>query len=411
MKYGNIIYFGSLHVIGGIETWLYNLSQLYADRDVLVLVKQGTQSQIDRIAKNFRIKLWKGENYSCEKLFVCFNKEIISHVEADRKYLVLHGDYEDMVNRKQLTMANLPFDERIDEYIGVSQQVCDAWEHLTGIKATLCYNPVVVDEPRRTVRLLSAQRMSKEKGFDRIKALSYKLDDYCRKNNVSYMWDIYTDKERPFVTNNIYYKNPRLDIQKFYKAYDYFVLLSDNEGYCYSVVENLVQGVPCIVTDIPVFKELGLNDANSIKLDMNLANMDEVIMKIFNSNLKFDYTPPKDRWGDIFSEKESNYTYEGGNEMTHTVIALDTYQKHKIIDQTYGRIMYEGETFEVTDERLDILLGNNPYKVPFVRLVEEAKEEPKEEVAEEPVEEKAVEEKPVEEAPTPKKRKSKKNKE
>ena len=402
MKYGNIIYFGSLNVIGGIETWLYNLSRLYGDRDVLVLVKSGSQSQIDRISKNFRIRLWKGERYSCEKLFVCFNKEIISYIDADRKYLVLHGDYEDMMKRNQLTRENLPYDERIDEYIGVSQLVCDSWEHITGIKPTLCYNPVCVDKPIRTVRLISAQRMSKEKGFDRIKALTYKMDDYCRKNNVSYLWDIYTDKERPFVTDNVCYKHPRLDVQKLYGAYDYFVLLSDNEGYCYSVVESLAQGVPCIVTDIPVFKELGLNETNSIKMDLNLANMDEVIMKIFNSNLKFDYTPPKDRWGDIFSDKESNYTYEGGNEMTHRVVALDTYQKRRIVDQAYGRIMYEGEEFDVSDERLDVLLGNNAYKVPFVKLVEE----PKEEVAEEP-----VKEEPVEEAPIPKKRKSRKNKE
>lgn len=401
MKYGNIIYFGSLNVIGGIETWLYNLSCLYADRDVLVLVKSGNKQQIERISKHFRIKIWNKERYSCEKLFVCFNREIIPYIEADRKYLVLHGDYGDMVKRNQLSVANLPYDERIDEYIGISKQVCQSWEELKGIKPTLCYNPVLIKETKRVVRLISAQRMSQEKGFERIKALSYRLDDYCRKHNVSYMWDIYTDKEKPFVTDNVCYKKPRLDVQTLYKGYDYFVSLTDNEGYCYSVVESLCQGVPCVVTDIPVFKELGLDDSNSIRLDLNLGNLNEVVFKIFSSRFDFTYEPPKDNWGDIFSEKKSNYTYEGVNEMKHRVIALNTYQRLKVTDQEMGRIMFEGEEFEVSDDRLHVLLGNNPYKKAFVKLAEIVEEVAVEEPAEEP----------IAEEPAPRKKKSKKNKE
>ena len=54
------------------------------------------------------------------------------------------------------------------------------------------------------------------------------------------------------------------------------------------------------------------------------------------------------------------------------VIALDTYEKRNIKDDVLKRIPKEGETFEVTEERLSVLLGDNKYQCAFVRIDEEA---------------------------------------
>lgn len=70
--------------------------------------------------------------------------------------------------------------------------------------------------------------------------------------------------------------------------------------------------------------------------------------------------------------------------MLHKVVALGTYEKMKLVDKELGFRPKEGFEFEVSDERLDLLLGNNIYHVPFVRLADKV-----EEVAEEqPIEEK-----------------------
>lgn len=53
------------------------------------------------------------------------------------------------------------------------------------------------------------------------------------------------------------------------------------------------------------------------------------------------------------------------------VEALATYAENEIKDQELGRIPAEGEIFEVTKERLDVLLGNNSYEMVFVKVVEE----------------------------------------
>lgn len=58
------------------------------------------------------------------------------------------------------------------------------------------------------------------------------------------------------------------------------------------------------------------------------------------------------------------------------VEALDTYEKKNIIDNGLGRVPKAGEQFEVSKERLDVLLGNNTHNAVFVKLVEKEETKP-----------------------------------
>lgn len=65
------------------------------------------------------------------------------------------------------------------------------------------------------------------------------------------------------------------------------------------------------------------------------------------------------------------------------VIALDTFKKNNLKAKELDRIPNEGELFEVSEERLQILLGDNSYKKVFVKVVEEPKaEKPKKKIEE-----------------------------
>ena len=386
MKYGNLIYFHSILSIGGIETWLYNISVLFRDLDITIVTSKAAHPQINRIAKNVRVIVWDGkQRFECEKLFVNFNTDIIPYVKADRIYLCLHGDYSDMIRRGQLKLENLPMHPKVDEYIGISKTVCDSWKKLTGIDATLCYNPVLEPASPKVIRLVSAQRLSREKGKERIKMLANALDDICRKSGDKWIWDIYTDNAHVIPYVNIRYTSPRLDVADYYSSYDWLVQLSDNEGYCYSVVESLMRGVPCVVTDLPVFKELGLTSENSIMMNLDGSNVFSVANDILTKKLQFKYRPPADSWRSMFADIPSTYEYKEEKLMLHKVEALDTYERLKVRDGEFDRILPEGFAFEVSDERLKVLLGDNGYKKAFVKLVEE---EPTEEPTEEPAEEK-----------------------
>lgn len=63
--------------------------------------------------------------------------------------------------------------------------------------------------------------------------------------------------------------------------------------------------------------------------------------------------------------------------MLHKVKALKTYSEKNIIDAKYGKVLEEGFVFEVDDERLKVLKGDNKYKVAFVEEISETEEAPK----------------------------------
>ena len=56
------------------------------------------------------------------------------------------------------------------------------------------------------------------------------------------------------------------------------------------------------------------------------------------------------------------------------VEALDTYERYHVTDNELGRIPKEGEQFEVTKERLGVLMGKNVSGRKYVKIVEPIKE-------------------------------------
>ena len=89
-------------------------------------------------------------------------------------------------------------------------------------------------------------------------------------------------------------KNSKLNIIDDIAQADFLVQLSDNEGYCYSIVEALNLHVPVVVTPIPVFKEIGLDETNSITLEFDCSNIMQVAKAIAEKQFHFDYKPVED---------------------------------------------------------------------------------------------------------------------
>ena len=55
--------------------------------------------------------------------------------------------------------------------------------------------------------------------------------------------------------------------------------------------------------------------------------------------------------------------------MKYLVEALDTYEKNNVSDNELKRVPKKGEQWEVTKDRLDVLLGKNGYNQAFVKMV------------------------------------------
>lgn len=331
----NLFYFNNINSIGGVETFYWYLIQKYKDRDILIVYRSGDAQQIARYRKYVRVEKFEGQRFKCEKAFFNYTIDIIDYVDADEYIQVIHGDYKAF----NIKPASHP---KLTRTIGVSQLVCDTFEEVTGRETEKVYNPIFLQKTKKALNLVSATRLTREKGATRLKRLAEVLD----LNGVPYTWQIFTDARPKDWSPNVIFRAPRLDILPIMASADYLVQLSDTEGYCFSVVEALCLGTPVIVTPCPVYEELGLNGTNSITLPFDMSEIP--VPEIVKGKRKFKYEPPEDRWGELLAEGKSTYD---PNEPTAVRITKTYY------DMLMQRQVKEGETICVTPERAQQLIG------------------------------------------------------
>lgn len=361
MKVTNLYYFYYLNVIGGTETFLYQLAKKYNKYDITVVYEFGDAEQIKRLRKYVRCIQYHGQKFECERAFFNYGTNIIGNVTAKDYYLVIHADY------KALKQTNpnwkLSLHPKLNKFIAVSHNAAKSFTELTGKKCEMSYNPFIPETPKKVLHLISATRLTKEKGKYRMVQLGNALN----KAGIPYIWTIFTNDTDAIDNPNIIYMKPRMDITNYIADADYLVQLSDNEGYCYSVVEALCAGTPVLVTPCPVFNEIGLKDKENcyiLPFDMK----DIPINEIYNHIPQFEYTALEDSWEQFFVHEPS--TYEEDKKKKYLVKATDKYQQLNIKDSQLDRIPRPNETWEVDYYRLLYLLGNNPKLIKFVKQVD-----------------------------------------
>lgn len=334
----NVFYFDSINSIGGIETFFYQLGLKYGKtHDITLFYRTGDATQIKRLSKYIKVRRYReGQTIRCKRVFVCFNPDLIDHVEADEYYQMLHGDYT--------AMKIYPKDHpKLQHRVAVSEVVRDSYYKAKKIDSVVCYNPFTPEKPHKVLNLVSATRLTREKGWNRMVALADALDNA----GIPFQWVIYTDSpNQPSKNKSMVFAQTRLDVVDFVAKADYFVQLSDAEGYCYSLVEALSVGTPVIVTDFPVAKEIGvINGVNGFILPMDMTRIP--VDAIFKGLKKFRYEPLADKWGELLAESDEP---EEDKDYPVWVTCKKVY-----FDLEFNRLMEYGEEWQVSPSRADIL--------------------------------------------------------
>ena len=72
MKYANVFYVPHFNIIGGIETYIYELVKKYKRYDITIVYSDPTsdKEQLKRIRKYARVIKLGEEEIQCEKLFI-----------------------------------------------------------------------------------------------------------------------------------------------------------------------------------------------------------------------------------------------------------------------------------------------------------------------------------------------------
>ena len=340
MKYANVFYVPHFNIIGGIETYCYELAKKYKDKDLTFVYSDTTSDikQLNRIRKYARViyqPFDAKEKIRCKKLFVMYRSKI-ELFEADEIIQIIHADYE-----AQNLKPNL--DERIKEHYGVSKAVADSYNRISGVDVNVCYNPLSIEKPKKILHLISATRLTKEKGKDRM----IKLADALDKAGIPYEWRIFTNDKLPIPNKNVIYMEPRLDIRQYIADADYLVQLSDTEAFSYSILESLCLGTPVIITNIPSSIEMGVkNGINGYILDFSMKDIP--IDDIYNKIPSFTFKPPKDSYDKLLIDEPRTYNPEE----TITVKCKRSYN-----DIELNKKINKNDEIEVTTMRAEYLKG------------------------------------------------------
>lgn len=353
----NVIYFPSFNIVGGVETFCYEMAVKYGkDYDITVCYQNGDPQQMAKIAKVCRIiRVDLTDRIECEVFIFGWGWDILQNVTAKKYIQTFHADY---INR-HLNPSPSP---KITHRFGVSENttkgIKEHFEWAANIETM--YNPYTPKKPERVLRLVSATRLTPEKGFERMKKLCEALD----KEGVPFLWIVFTDQPKmpPHPKMSILPADVE-GILDYIADADYLVQMSDTEGYSYSIVEALSVGTPCIVTDFAVAREQGIVDGKTgwiLPMDMS----EIPAKKIYKGIPKFTWTPPESHYEKVLAKGKS--TYETDLKKPVTLLA-----KMRFLDLKHDVIRAQGETWtdtwgrgiDLENKRIAEIIDNEPASV------------------------------------------------
>ena len=340
LKLKNVIYFPGINVIGGVETYCYEMGLKYGkEYDITLLFRNGSPSMLAKIAQTCRVIRYRdGDEIECDVFIFGWGYDILDHVHAKEYVQTFHADY---INRN----LNPCGDDRVTKRFGVAENTTKGIKEHYGLDMETMYNPYTPKKPRKVLNLVSATRLTTEKGYERMVNLAAQLD----AANIPYHWLIFTDSDKQFPNKNVTLLPPQHDVIDFIADADYLVQLSDTEGYSYSIVEALSVGTPVIVTDIPVAAEQGVvNGKTGFIVPFDMSNIP--LEQVYKGLRKFTYTPRESHYETVLSKGKAKYAEERKN--TVTIQALMTYN-----DLELGRVVMKGESIDVKPERAEKLIA------------------------------------------------------
>ncbi len=342
----NVIYFPSFHVVGGVETYCYEMALKYGkDYDLTIVYKQGDPKQMQRLREVTRVvKFREGDKIICDVFMFGWGWDILDSVEAKEYVQTYHADFKARGIEPCL-------DERVTKRYGVAENTTVSIREHFPVEVETMYNPYTVKKPRKVLNLISATRLSPDKGYNRMLMLA----DALEKADIPYLWTIYTDKPKDTGHPSMVCLPTRLDILDFIANADYLVQLSDSEGYSYSIVEALSVGTPVICTEFGVASEQGVVNGKTgfiLPFDMGEIPVDA----IYKGVRKFQYTPRESHYEEILSPGKTQYKYSDKDIVTVHVLT-------NFFDLQRNEMSIQGNEYDVTRERAKHLESLNLVEV------------------------------------------------
>lgn len=338
IRHNNILYLTDISVIGGVETFIWEMVKKYHNLDIAVVYKTAHPTQLQRIRQYCPAYQFNGQDIICKVAIINYDTSIIDYIKEGKIYQVIHADYENPAYTK------VPQDKRVYQYIAITKHIAESFKRITGNEnIILGYNPLTIEDKKPLV-LVSATRLSKVKGKDRM----IKLAEALNKAGIDYIWYVFTTDTKEINLPNIYYMKPTLDVWKWICKADYLVQLSDTEGLSYSINEALYRNIPVIVTPLPYLEEIGVkHGVNSLIMDFDCSNIDEIVSTIENPPV-FKFKQLKDSYNKILAKGKSKYL-----DRIKELVTVECIKSYRDLELNEKKKV--GDEFQVTRIRAEFL--------------------------------------------------------
>lgn len=344
-----VVYCGNTQSIGGVETFIYEWCKAMCDYyDILVLYTEHMDGrQVMRLAQHVPVmRNAPNKIIQCKTIInIRLTDEIPGNVRYDKRIQMSHTC--------QLASSgkwHWEIKQNYDKLIFVSQAAADSFADQK-LTYEVIPNFTEPEEPRKALLLVSACRLTWEKGEERI----YALAEQFRNANIPFVWMVFTNGTPKKAIPGVVFCQPTLDVRSFFAKADYVVQLSDIESFCYTIVEALEQGVPVLTTPISVLPEIGfVNGENGYCLPFDMKNID--VKTIAAKIPKFEPLPCKNdelvkKWRKVLGNSKPTNQYRPDTEFVEVVV-VENYG-----DLELNRNMVVGERVKMRSERALMLMN------------------------------------------------------
>ena len=360
IKFNIVIYRSFLSLLGGIETAIYNFChEFHKDYNITFLYDTADQLQLLRLRRLVHCVKYNNQKIVCDKfVFYGFNptallgnitaKEIIQQICCDIKG----------VNFRT------PVNPRVNKIFADSKASAQTFmESYPQLKCGVLHNIFTSGERKRVLHLMTASRLSWEKGYERMKTMAKRMHQL----SIPFTWEVFTNDKPDEEIDGFIFRKPRLNVRDYMNGKDYGIQLSESESWCCTATEFLLASVPMVLTDFPSAFEQVKDGKNGFILNRDLSNLDAVIHKMYETKFSeyLDYVVPSVKeWRSVLGDpKKGDYKYEFVDQIV--VKTIKSYY-----DTELGRNVGAGEIFEVSKARAKVLAGDNSMKTKFAEIME-----------------------------------------
>lgn len=352
-----VIYRSFLSKVGGIETAIYNLCEKFKNTyDITYIYDSADPFQLFRLRQTVRCIKYEGQQIVCDKfIFYGFNPtKILDTVKADDIIQQVCCDIK-AINHKQ------KIDHRVTQVFADSLASAQQIQKVHSKPCDVLHNVFLKTQPKRVLHLMTASRLSWEKGYDRMKKMAKRMHEL----DIPFSWEVFTNEKQTEEIDGLIFRESRLDVLDYMHTKDYGIQLSDTESWCCTASEFLLAGVPMILTDFPSANEQVTDGINGFILNRDLSNLDAVIQKMYESNLKgFEYAyDSAPEWKKVFGKKsKSEYKYD-------PAVQVLVKSKLNYWDTVLEKHVKIGDIIEATFDRAKVLAGDNGQRIRFGEIL------------------------------------------